>query len=169
MKSLQQQLDEKQLELRELRKKRGQSLEIQLTEAETELQQLRGTPRRTAGDESRISQELADSGLPAAAQERLKKRFAGKIDGLKEAIAEEKKYVRKVRAAGATSDSTQLVESYRGLGLSDREAKLAAGVETAIEGTAESRQRLTKAAKTLGMTESETADLLGAFGGSTRI
>jgi hypothetical protein len=55
--------------------------------------------------------------------------------------------------------AVQLVESYRRLGLSEKEAVIAASVESAVEDITKSRRQLRDAAKLLGMSDTE-AELL---------
>jgi hypothetical protein len=79
------------------------SLEQQLHEKDEELRELRKTSGKKTDIGTRLIKELSESGLPATAQTRLRKRFeaSGRIDGIKEAIAEEKSYVRQVRASAS--------------------------------------------------------------------
>ena len=142
MKSLEQQLKEKDDELRELRQKvSGSTVSTYLT------------------------QELSESGLPEVARARIRKQFqtATKTDGIKEAIAEERDYVRQARA-GASRRSAQsdnsprtvdLVDCYRQFGLSKKEAELAAGVEDSVKNLNESEEKLFDAAKGMGLSELE--------------
>jgi hypothetical protein len=114
--------------------------------------------------------QLSESGLPPAAQARLKKRFesAANLDGLKTAITEEHEYIRQVRKATARNSRTgstqlsesderkrSLVEGYKAMGLSEKEAMLAAGLEGAVEGIQESEQKLYDSAKAMGMSDAE--------------
>lgn len=134
------------------------SIEQQLHEKEQELSELRKTLSRTA-----LTQELRESGLPEAAQNRLRKRFKGSETAgeIKALIDGEKDYIRQVRSSGwsrkAASEAVDLVESYRRLGLSAKEAAIASGVEAEVENISESRIRLRDAFKLLGMSE-EQAD-----------
>jgi hypothetical protein len=137
VKSLEQQLVEKDLELRELRAKAGKP-----------------------GVKKNSRQLISESGLPEPSQVRLRKRFqeSDNPDVVKRAIAEEKAFVQKVRTgAGGQNqgDQASLVESYKLMGLSEKQAELAAGIETDVKNVTESRQSLAKAAKRLGMTERE--------------
>jgi hypothetical protein len=141
------------------------SLETKLAEAEQELKELRKTASKAG-----LTQQLSESGLPAPAQARLRKRFeaTGSIDGLKTAVAEEHEYVRQVRKAsgrnqgGRTTETQEgdaqrrrLFEGYRAFGLSEKEANLAAGIENAVEEIKESEQKLFDAAKNLGLSDAE--------------
>jgi len=141
------------------------SLETQLAEKEQELRDL----RKTAG-KAGLAQELSESGLPAAAQTRLRKRFesAANADGLRTAIREEREYIAAVRKANGRnrderttemreSDERKrsLVDGYRAFGLSEKEARLAAGVEDAVSEMKESQQQLYSAAKAMGMSDAE--------------
>ena len=136
------------------------SLEQQLTEQATEIRELRKRAGTGTGKDATITQLLSESGLPEAAQARIRKRLpAAKIEEIREAIISEKDYIRKVRASAsrkATQEaSTGLADAYRGLGLSTREAEIAAGVEAAVEQITESRQELISAAKLLGLSDKE--------------
>jgi hypothetical protein len=131
------------------------SLETQLAEKDKELRELRKV---------RLKQQLSDSGLPVPAQARIHKRFelAESLDSLGTAITEEKEYLRKVRAAPgrgrqqeAESSKPDLVECYRTLGLTEAEAKIAAGVEGAVEEIKENQKQLFNAAKSMGMSDAE--------------
>jgi hypothetical protein len=141
------------------------SLEIQLAEKEAELVTLRKTAGKTA-----LVQQLSESGLPAAAQARLRKRLesAQNLDGLGAAITEEREYIRQVRKANARSQdgrSTETQESdagkrslfdgYRAFGLSEKESRLAAGIENAVDEINESQQKLYDAAKVMGLSDAE--------------
>jgi hypothetical protein len=141
------------------------SIETQLAEKDAELRELRKTTNNQG-----LTLQLAESGLPPAAQARLRKRFesAGNLDGLKTAIAEEHEYIRQVRKAAARTGAGRsaevqesdartrsLVEGYQAFGLSEKEAKLAAGVEVAVEGVKESQEQLFHAAKSMGMSDAE--------------
>jgi len=137
------------------------SLEEQLAEKDRELQELRRPGGKNAG---KLVVQLSESGLPVAAQTRLAKRFesATNLDGLPKAIKEEHEYIRQVRKAtarnnsGSTSEGdARLFESYKSLGLSDNEASIAAGVEKNIANIQESRKKLADAAKLLGLSDSE--------------
>ena len=146
MKSLEQQLMEKDEEIRMLRQKLGKSAVA-----------------------TALAQELSESGLPEVAQARIRKRFetTGKADGIKAAIAEEQEYVREARkairkqinASGAASSGAaprvDLVDCYKAMGLSEKEARLAAGVESAVENITEARRELRNAAKSLGLNDAE--------------
>jgi hypothetical protein len=138
------------------------SLEQQLLEKEQELQKLRKTAVAAA-----LTQELRESGLPDFAQAHVLKRFqaTGRTEGVKEAIAEEAEYLRKLGAnkraaapSGGKPATVDLVESYKLLGLSQKEAAIAAGVEHAVADIQESRQKLADAARLLGLSDRE-ADL----------
>lgn len=139
------------------------SIEQQLTEKEAELQQL----RKSAGAGT-IKQKLSESGLPPIAKDRLRKRFekAGTVEGLDRAITEERDYVRQVRAQNGrrgnipleesgSSMEDRLVEGYKAIGLSDAEARVAAGIEGAVHTMKESETKLYGAAKAMGMTDAE--------------
>jgi hypothetical protein len=132
MRSLEQQLHEQDQELRELRKRVGKS-----------------------GATTSLVRELSESGLPDAAIARLRKKLpaTASASAIKAAIAEEKNYVRGVLKSGR---SLELVDSYKSLGLSEKEAKIAAGVESAVENISESRQKLANAAKLLGLSDAES-------------
>lgn len=135
------------------------SLEQQLTEQAEEIRRLRKNPGAGTGKDA-IATLLSESGLPDAAQARIRKRLpAGNVLEIREAILSEKDYVRKVRASTsrkATQESAiGLADAYRGLGLSPREAEIAAGVEAAVEQITESRQELISAAKLLGLSDKE--------------
>lgn len=144
------------------------SLERQLQEAQEEIRKLRGQSGK-----STLALKLTESGLPAAAQTRLRKHFedSGNLDGLDRAITEERDYISKVRKATARGQQTELqegnaqkqslVENYQTMGLSEREARLAAGVETAIKNVSESEQRLFESAKAMGMSDAEAKAFAG--------
>lgn len=130
------------------------SLEQQLAEKDQEIRELRKTV---------ITQELSESGLPEAAQARVRKRLRGSETAaeIKNAIAEEATYLRAVRASKKTTPketdqaTVELVESYKRMGLSEKEARIAAGVESAVEDISESRRSLREAFKFLGMSDTE--------------
>jgi hypothetical protein len=137
------------------------SLEQTLHEQDTELRELRKRVGKTGASTNRsmlLSKELVESGLPDASQARLRKQLpatAGK-DEINAAIATEREFVRKVRAGTNQGDqSARLVESYKLLGLSEKEAGIAANLEIAVKGITESRQTLANAAKALGMSDAE--------------
>ncbi len=144
------------------------SLETQLQEKEQELRELRGRVGK-----STIVVKLTESGLPTVAQARLRKRFeeSGNLEELDRAITEEREYVSKVRKAGARGQRSEqqesnaqkqsLVESYQTMGLSEHEAKLAAGVENAVKDVNESEQRLFESAKAMGMSDAEAKAFAG--------
>jgi hypothetical protein len=138
------------------------SLEQQLTEMDAENREL----RRTAGKSctsTTVTQLLSDSGLPPASQARLRKRIAlnEKADVVQAAIAAEKKYIRELGQGDGRqnqgADSARLCESYRALGLSEKESRIAAGVETAVGNVSEARQKLADAAKLLGLSDAQGA------------
>jgi hypothetical protein len=133
------------------------SLEQTLHEQDTELRELRKKVGKTGAATNAVQQLISESALPAAAQVRLLKRLPATAskDVVKAAIATEGDYVRKL--TGAQRDLCGLVESYRLIGLSEKEANLAAGVEVAVKDISESRQRLANAAKKMGMSDSEAA------------
>jgi DNA-directed RNA polymerase specialized sigma24 family protein len=139
------------------------SLEQQLVEKQREIDELRGTGGRS-GVSGNLTRLLSESGLPEAAQSRLRKRLRAteKADVIKAAITEEKHYVLGVRSSASRQKqdgrSLELVESYRSLGLSEKEAKIAARVESAVENISESRQKLANAAKLLGLSDAECAE-----------
>jgi hypothetical protein len=138
------------------------SVETQLAEKESELRELRKTTIRL---------ELKESGLPPFAQTRLMKRFESESPNtgdVKKAIAEEQEYLRAVGwkrprgSSGGTAEVSEsdeqknrLVECYKAMGLSEREAQLAAGVEDAVAAIQESEKGLYSAAKSMGMSDSE--------------
>jgi hypothetical protein len=142
------------------------SLEQQLLEKENEIRDLRKTAGKAA-----LVQQLSESGLPAAAQARLRKRLesAQNLDGLGAAITDEREYIRQVRKANARSQdgrSTETQESDAGkrslfdgyraaFGLSEKEARLAAGIENAVDEINESQQKLYDAAKAMGLSDAE--------------
>jgi hypothetical protein len=141
------------------------SLEIQLAEKEAELVTLRKAVGKTG-----LVQQLSESGLPAAAQTHLRKRFesAHNLDGIKAAITEEHEYIRQVRKAsarnqgGRTTETQEsdagkrsLFDGYRAFGLSEKEARLAAGIENAVDEINESQQKLYDAAKAMGLSDAE--------------
>jgi hypothetical protein len=138
------------------------SLERQLQEAQEEIRRLRSRDGKNT-----LVLKLTESGLPAVAQARLRKRFeeSGNPADLDKAITEERDYISKVRKASARGQVTEmqeanaqklaLVEGYRGLGLSESEARVAAGVEDAITNVTEAEQALFDAAKGMGMSEAE--------------
>jgi hypothetical protein len=141
------------------------SIETQLVEKERELSALRKAANKTT-----LRLDLSESGLPAAAQTRIQKRFesAESLGDLKKAITEEHEYIRQARKANARSSSARLgelseshqrsaslVEGYRAMGLSEKEAKLAAGMEDAVEDMKESQERLYNSAKSMGMSDAE--------------
>jgi len=142
------------------------SLEQQLNEQAEEIRQLRGSPGRST---TTVAQLLSDSGLPPASQARLRKKIPlnEKADAVKAAITEEREYVRKLGQGkqnqgdgfdlSVSELGSRLVESYIALGLSTAEAKIAAGVETAVTNVSESRQKLANAAKTLGLSDAQAA------------
>lgn len=129
------------------------SLERQLQEQATEISELRKRLGKT-GTATTLVQELSESGLPQAAQSRLQKRLPATAtkEVIKRAIAEERELVRQIRTPG---NQARLAESYRLLGLSDKESGIAAGVEVAVKNITESRQKLANAALLLGMTEAQ--------------
>ena len=134
------------------------SLEQQLNEQAEELRQLRGA----GGKSTTVAQLLSESGLPPSAQARLRKRIpiTEKADVVKAAITDEKEYIRKLGLQGTQNqgaDSARLVESYKFLGLSEKESKLAAGVEVAVTNVTEARQKLANAGKLLGLTDAQAA------------
>lgn len=130
------------------------SLEQQLAEKDAEIRELR---------KSVITQQLSESGLPEAAQARVRKRLHGSetTNEIKNAIAEEANYLRAVRASKKPAQketdqaTVELVESYKRMGLSEKEARIAAGVESSVENISESRRALRESAKLLGLTDSE--------------
>ncbi len=133
------------------------SLEMQLHEQAEEIRQLRG-----AGGKSTVAQLLYDSGLPPVSQARLRKSIPitekADISIVKAAITKEKEYIRKLGYQGTQNqgaDSTRLVESYVALGLNEKEAKIAAGVEAAVGDVSEARQRLQNAGKLLGLSDAQ--------------
>lgn len=75
---------------------------------------------------SELEKKLHRSGLPKGSKDRLRKHFA-----------------------------KSLVESYKALGLSDAEAKLAAGIEGALHVMKQSGTELYVAAKAMGMRDAE--------------
>jgi len=116
------------------------ALQTKLTEAET--QGLKATAA------SELNKLLSESKLPEAAQNKIKKQFAEatKVEGMKEAITEEAEYLKTLGAPTKTSknlgasqngtDATEaaaetqasLVKGYQLMGLSEADAKVAAGV-----------------------------------------
>jgi hypothetical protein len=142
------------------------SLETQLHEAQQEIRKLQGKDSLNT-----VAKKLAESGLPKIAQERLAKRLqsAGIIEerDIQKAIAEEHDYVRQVQKASGkkttrtsesnaqTSDELSLVECYQTMGLTLKEAQVAAGVETTVVELKESRKKLHDAGKSLGLTDAE--------------
>ena len=133
------------------------SLERQLLEKDTELRELRKNAGKTKpGASANVAQLLAESGLPEPAIARLRKKLPAteKADVIRLAISEERTYVRDVRTS---VNGVALVESYKLLGLNEREAGIAAGVEVAVKNIDESRSRLADAAKRLGLSEKEAA------------
>jgi hypothetical protein len=139
MKSLEQMLHEKDEELRELRKKVGKS------------------------GATSLARELSESGLPEAAIARLKRKLPANASTavVKAMITEEKNYVLGVRAGAhrqsQDSQALELVEGYKALGLSEKEAKIAARVESAVKDVNESQARLANAVRLLGLSEKEAA------------
>jgi hypothetical protein len=138
------------------------SLERTLQEQDIELRELRKRVGKT-GASTNLAQELSESGLPDAAQARVRKLLpasAGK-DAIKQAIAQEREYVRKVRTGARAQNqgerASRLAESYKLMGLSEKEANLAAGVEVSVSNISEARQKLANAAKLLGMTDAEAS------------
>lgn len=120
------------------------------TELETKLTESVATAKKaTAGAE--LSKLLTESGLPVKAQDRIRKQFAEAVEvtGMKEAIAEEKEYIKSfgsaqtIRNMGAGDNGQEHNESDNGAGsekkvnleeafnllpgLSKEEAKIAAG------------------------------------------
>jgi hypothetical protein len=135
------------------------SLERQLQEKDQELRDLRNKGGNTGG-QKKSRQLISESGLPEPSQVRLRKRFqeSENPDVVKRAIAEEQAFVRKVRAGAGgqnQSDQARMVESFKLMGLSEKEAGIAAGVEVAVKDISESRQSLANAAKALGMSDAE--------------
>ena len=138
------------------------SLERQLQEAQEEIRRLRSRDGKNT-----LVLKLTESGLPAVAQARLRKRFeeSGNPTDLDKAITEERDYISKVRKASPRGQVTEmqeanaqklaLVEGYQKLGLSKSEARVAAGVEDAITNVTEAEQALFDAAKGMGMSEAE--------------
>ncbi|MGD1214307.1 MAG: hypothetical protein ABR861_04895 [Terriglobales bacterium] len=133
MKSLEQQLHEQDQELRELRKRVGKP-----------------------GATTNLAQELSESRLPEAAQARLRKRLPATAtkDVIRRAISEERELVRQIRMP---ANQDRLVESYKAIGLSEKEAKIAARVESAVKDVTESQSKLANAARLLGLSEKEAA------------
>lgn len=149
-KSLEQTLHEQDTELRELRKKVGKT--GQLPESERLARQ---ALQRTLG------QQLSESGLPEATQARLRGRLGATStnDEIKAAIVEEREYMQKIRAQPRILNLTEsrLFESYKLIGLSEKEAGIAAGIDVAVSNISEARQKLANAAKLLGMTDAEAS------------
>ena len=134
------------------------SLEQQLVEKDQELRELRKRVGKPGAAKNSVQQLISESGLPAAAQSRLLKRLPATAaeDVVKVAIGAERDFVRKVRAGTNQGDqSTRLVESYKLMGLSEKQAQIAAGIETDVKNVTESRQSLANAARALGMSEAE--------------
>jgi hypothetical protein len=137
------------------------SLEHQLTEMQTEVLELRRAAGKSGSSTSVTL--ISDSGLPPASQARLRKRIPlnEKADVVKAAITEEREYVRSLGVQGKQdqggADNARLVESYVFLGLTEKEAKIAAGVEVAVTNVSEARQRLANASKLLGLTDAQAA------------
>jgi hypothetical protein len=136
------------------------SLEQQLTEQATEIRELRKKAGTGTGKDATITQLLSESGLPDAAQARIRKRLpAGKIEEIREAIRSEKDYVRNVRTSlsekATQKAGAELADAYLAMGLSPREAAIAAGVESAVQSISESRKQLIEAGKLLGLNERE--------------
>lgn len=137
LKTLEQQLQESQTALATANAKVTE-LETKLTESD------KATKKATAAIE--LTKLLSESGLPTKAQERLRKQFAEAVEvtGMKEAIDEEKEYIKSftgkpavVKNMGTENNGTQesdngdgkkpnLVESFQLLGMSEKEAQLAA-------------------------------------------
>jgi hypothetical protein len=141
------------------------SLEQQLTEMDAEVRELRKAAGKS-GRSTSVTQLISDSGLPPAAQARLRKRIPlnENADVVKAAITEEREYIRLAVTAAAgdrliesSFDSTRLVESYIALGLSLQESQIAAGMEVAVTNVSEARQRLANASKLLGLTDAQAA------------
>lgn len=130
----------------------SKTIEVQLAEAQTALTVAttkiatmeKAAKQQTAAAE--LTKLLTESKLPAVAVDRLKKQFEGadKVEGMVEAIAAEAEYIKTlspiVKHNGAEDNKTtveadelkrksNLVESYRSLGLPEDQAKIAAGVK----------------------------------------
>jgi len=146
MKSVEQQLAESQTQLGALTKENAE-LKTKFEEAQKKAEAAHKTASRAAV-EVELTKQLAESKLPEIAQARLRKQFAEaeKADGIKEAIAEELEYLKKVGATtktpapknlgaaanGTTEESQQeekpnLEEAFALLpGMSKEDAKVAA-------------------------------------------
>ena len=134
------------------------SLEQQLNEAQAEINRLRGL----LGDKGKTLKKVQESGLPAVAQERVMKRVAADGTDVDRVITEEKRYLREVGAhkKGKTLDlveredlTERMVKGYMAAGLSEKEARLAAGLEDAVEKLSESEKHLYDSAKSIGMSD----------------
>jgi hypothetical protein len=141
MKSLEQQLQESNAQLAAKTK--------ELTEANTKLAESEKTAKKAAAS-AELTKLLSESKLPEPAQKRIQKQFAEALstDGMKEAIDDMKELTKTlssgsgVKHMGAGANGTQesdggsnnadhqklLVEAYQSAGMSEKEAKLAAGV-----------------------------------------
>ena len=135
------------------RRKTMKTLEQQLQESQSEIARLKGelTESQKATGKAKASEAFAkmltESKLPQVAKDRLVKQFAEAIsvEGMKEAIVAEQEYVKSLSTGKTTKnlgveqngtheesdpvkvDEATFVESYRKMGLSEKEAKLAAG------------------------------------------
>jgi hypothetical protein len=127
------------------------TLEQQLQEAQTENKQLKAKIEATEKDgrkqvaAAELSKLLTESKLPDVAAKRIQKQFAEaeNTDGMKEAIDAESEYIKSISPVkknlgvaenGNTEESEagktkpNLVESFKALGLTEEEAKIAAKV-----------------------------------------
>lgn len=140
MKSLEQQLQEANTQLA-AEKKRADEATTKLTESE------KTAKRATAAAE--LTKLLTESKLPEAAQKRIREQFkeAESTEKMKEAIDAEKEYIKSLQPgsgvrnmgekhngvqesapADEKDSALQLVEGYKRAGLTEAEAKIAAGV-----------------------------------------
>jgi hypothetical protein len=127
------------------------SLEQQLHEQAEEIRQLRGSGGRSTTAAQKL---ISDSGLSPDSKARLRKRIPlnEKADVVEAAITAERDVVK-----AAIAKTASLYESYISLGLSEKEAKIAAGVETAVTSVTEARQQLSDAGKLLGLSDAQAA------------
>jgi hypothetical protein len=143
------------------------NLELQLRDLQEENKRLKARQSESAndGDIARREVLLTESGLPAPAVARLKKKYvAAKVTELVEAIAAEKDYIRKVRSSstssgGGDAGKARLQEAYRGLGMDPEQARIASNdLEQAADFVSESESRLREASKLmLGLSDREAA------------
>lgn len=126
---LEEQVKEKDTQIEALTKERDE-LQGKITEAEK--------AQRIAEAKSKIDEAISKSELPEVSKKRLSEKFAGAetIDGIEEAIKAETDYVNALKESSKPKNlgvqvkvesHDALVESFKRLGMNDKEAELAAG------------------------------------------